>query len=195
LQPHILGGQANLWTEYIPNLRQVEYMMFPRLAAIAEVDWSPKAARDWNDFNERLLIRQHQWDELNVNYRREHCQVVGQWTPGQITATNTPGSVLEWDVTPYVTAPGEYRLVFEWNQGNNGVSIASAGLLENSQSIALDQHAGFAGAKPNRAVYVLKVPEVKPGASYVLRASLAGAGGTDSQGTVTWLKNPASANP
>jgi len=36
---HVLGGQANLWTEYIPNLRQVEYMMFPRLGALAEADW------------------------------------------------------------------------------------------------------------------------------------------------------------
>jgi hexosaminidase len=195
LQSHILGGQANLWTEYIPNLRQVEYMMFPRLAALSEVDWSPKSARDWNDFNERLLIRRHQWDGLDVNYRRDRSQVIGQWTPAQITATNAPGAALEWDVTPYVIEPGEYRIVFEWNQGNDGVDIASAQLLENSRSIALDQHKGFAGAKPNRAVYVLKVPAVTPGASYVLRASLTGSGGTDSQGTLTWLKKAATAAP
>ena len=43
---HILGAQGNVWTEYIPNIEQVEYMAFPRSSALAEVAWSPKEARD-----------------------------------------------------------------------------------------------------------------------------------------------------
>jgi hexosaminidase len=66
---HVLGGQANLWTEYIPNLRQVEYMMFPRIDALAEVDWSPKDARDWNDFKARAALNEKRLDALGVNYR------------------------------------------------------------------------------------------------------------------------------
>ena len=68
-QAHVLGGQANLWTEYIPNLRQVEYMMFPRLGALAEVDWSPKAARDWDDFQTRAALNEKRLAALGVNYR------------------------------------------------------------------------------------------------------------------------------
>ncbi len=66
---HVLGGQGNLWTEYVPNLRQVEYMMFPRLGALAEVDWSPKAARDWEDFKSRTLLNEQRLNALGVKYR------------------------------------------------------------------------------------------------------------------------------
>jgi hexosaminidase len=68
-QAHVLGGQANLWTEYIPNFRQVEYMMFPRLDALSEADWSPKEARDWNDFQTRAALNEKRLDVLGVNYR------------------------------------------------------------------------------------------------------------------------------
>jgi hexosaminidase len=66
---HVLGGQANLWTEYIPNLRQVEYMMFPRLGALAEADWSPPAARDGENFRARTALNEQRLDALGVNYR------------------------------------------------------------------------------------------------------------------------------
>ncbi len=47
---YILGGQANLWTEQIYNIRQAEYMVWPRGFAIAESLWSPKEKKDWNNF-------------------------------------------------------------------------------------------------------------------------------------------------
>jgi len=47
---YILGGQANLWTEQIYNIRQAEYMTWPRGFAIAESLWSPKEKKDWNKF-------------------------------------------------------------------------------------------------------------------------------------------------
>ncbi|MDN5305773.1 MAG: hexosaminidase [Bacteroidota bacterium] len=46
----VLGGQANLWTEQIYNIRQAEYMTWPRGFAIAESLWSPKEKKDWNKF-------------------------------------------------------------------------------------------------------------------------------------------------
>jgi hexosaminidase len=67
--PHVLGGQANLWTEYVPNLRQIEYMMFPRLGALAEVDWSPKEARDWENFKTRAALNEKRLAAMGVNYR------------------------------------------------------------------------------------------------------------------------------
>jgi hexosaminidase len=52
--PWILGGQANVWTEYMSNESKVEYMIFPRLSAVSEVLWSPKEMRNWNGFVNRL---------------------------------------------------------------------------------------------------------------------------------------------
>ena len=47
---YILGGQANLWTEQIYNIRQAEYMTWPRGFAIAESVWSPQKSKNWNNF-------------------------------------------------------------------------------------------------------------------------------------------------
>ena len=65
---HILGAQGNLWTEYIPSLAQVEYMAFPRLSALAEVVWSPKQLRNWQDFERRLVVHEQRLDQLGVKY-------------------------------------------------------------------------------------------------------------------------------
>ena len=51
---HILGVQANTWTEYMPNADHVEYMVFPRLLALAEVAWTPQELRTWADFKPRM---------------------------------------------------------------------------------------------------------------------------------------------
>ncbi len=67
----ILGGQANVWTEYMPSLRQVEYMTFPRLCAMAEVLWSPRFSRDWPDFEQRLAVHLHRLDRMGIYYRTE----------------------------------------------------------------------------------------------------------------------------
>lgn len=54
-QKHIIGGQANIWTEYIPDAEQLFYMAYPRASAMAEVLWSSSEQRDFQDFSERLL--------------------------------------------------------------------------------------------------------------------------------------------
>lgn len=51
---HVLGGQGNLWTEYVPTERRAEYMVYPRAAALAECLWSAPASRDFEDFLKRL---------------------------------------------------------------------------------------------------------------------------------------------
>jgi hexosaminidase len=66
---HILGPQANLWTEYIPSLGQLEYMAFPRLSALAEVAWSKQNARDWEDFNRRMEAQEQRLKQLHISYR------------------------------------------------------------------------------------------------------------------------------
>jgi hexosaminidase len=51
---NILGVEAPLWTETVTNIDELEYMVFPRLAGIAEIGWSPALKRDWIDYRERL---------------------------------------------------------------------------------------------------------------------------------------------
>lgn len=75
LAPHILGPQANLWTEYIPNFNHVEYMLFPRLCAMSEVAWSPASARNWVDFRRRLKTQEERFDLLHINYRHDQAEI------------------------------------------------------------------------------------------------------------------------
>jgi hexosaminidase len=66
---HVLGAQANVWTEYIPDEKQAEYMIYPRILAMAEILWSPKDARNFIQFMDRLRNQTGKFDKLNVNYR------------------------------------------------------------------------------------------------------------------------------
>lgn len=69
---HILGTQANLWSEYLATPADVEYMVWPRALALAEVAWSSREARDWNSFVARLPSALRALDALGVNYRIPH---------------------------------------------------------------------------------------------------------------------------
>jgi hexosaminidase len=66
---HILGGQGNVWTEYIPTSDHVEYMLAPRICAMAEVLWSPKQSLNFKGFEERLGYFYRSLDANGVNYR------------------------------------------------------------------------------------------------------------------------------
>jgi hexosaminidase len=66
---HVLGAQAQLWSEYIPNGRHLEYMGWPRLCAVAEILWSPKEAKDYNNFKTRLVTHLERLRARDVNFR------------------------------------------------------------------------------------------------------------------------------
>ncbi|MDF1546391.1 MAG: family 20 glycosylhydrolase [Bacteroidales bacterium] len=65
---YILGAQANLWTEFVYDGKHAEYMVTPRISALAEVVWSPKEKRDWDNFNSRLQTQLQRYKYLDVNY-------------------------------------------------------------------------------------------------------------------------------
>ncbi len=65
---YVLGAQGNVWTEYMKSPEQVEYMVFPRAAALAEVVWSPKGPKDYDNFKNRLVKLTKIYDLLGINY-------------------------------------------------------------------------------------------------------------------------------
>ncbi len=66
---HVLGVQGQIWTEYIKTPRDVEYMAFPRLTALAEVAWTPASHRNLEDFRVRLATHLERLRALDVNAR------------------------------------------------------------------------------------------------------------------------------
>lgn len=67
-EDYILGGQANLWTEQVYNIRQAEYMTWPRGFAVAESLWSPKANKDWDNFVAKTENHFNRFDYANIKY-------------------------------------------------------------------------------------------------------------------------------
>ena len=65
---HVIGAQANLWSEYLTTPERVEHAAFPRAAALAEVLWSPQGARTWPGFVERLPAQFERYRQLGVAY-------------------------------------------------------------------------------------------------------------------------------
>ncbi|HEU0110609.1 MAG TPA: beta-N-acetylhexosaminidase, partial [Flavisolibacter sp.] len=66
----IKGGQANLWTEQIYNMRTLQYMLWPRAFAIAESVWSPKEKKNWNHFFNRVEKHFERFDVAEIKYAR-----------------------------------------------------------------------------------------------------------------------------
>jgi hexosaminidase len=64
----IKGGQANLWTEQVYNMRHAQYMTWPRAFAVAECVWSPAAKKDWNDFIRRVEDHFERFDVADIKY-------------------------------------------------------------------------------------------------------------------------------
>ncbi|MBT2389694.1 beta-N-acetylhexosaminidase [Streptomyces sp. ISL-1] len=84
---HILGTQANVWTEVMQDRSRVDYQVFPRLAAFAEVAWSALAApadRDFADFERRMTAHYKRLDALGVDYRPPGGPLPWQKRPGVI---------------------------------------------------------------------------------------------------------------
>ncbi len=69
-ESHVLGAQGQMWSEYLPNWRQVEYMAFPRMLALAEVVWSPRDKKDWGHFQKRLPHQLTRLKQRGVQFRR-----------------------------------------------------------------------------------------------------------------------------
>jgi hexosaminidase len=70
----ILGAQGNVWSEYIGSQSKLEYTIFPRIAALAEVLWTTKEKRNWKDFERRLPGIMERLDKEKINYSKAYYE-------------------------------------------------------------------------------------------------------------------------
>lgn len=68
LQEKYMGVQANFWTEWVENTPKLQYLLLPRLAAVAEAGWTPQAERSYPDFLKRLQQEPSYYDMKGMNY-------------------------------------------------------------------------------------------------------------------------------
>ncbi|MDD4157787.1 MAG: family 20 glycosylhydrolase [Proteiniphilum sp.] len=103
---HILGAQANLWTEYVSEKEHVEYMTLPRLAAMCEVQWMEPAKKDYAAFLSRLPRLLALYDKLGYHYATHVFDVEAKLTPNFDTnALDVTFSTID-DAPVYYTLDG-----------------------------------------------------------------------------------------
>jgi hexosaminidase len=78
---YILGAQANVWTEYINTPEHVEYMVFPRIAALSEVVWGTSNSKEYKEFERRLISHFEIYDKKEINYSKAIFEVTSKVQP------------------------------------------------------------------------------------------------------------------
>jgi hexosaminidase len=191
---YILGAQCNLWTEFVPSALNVQYKMFPRLCAEAEVTWTPKVLKNYADFTNRLAIHEQRLAYAGINYNRESITQIGSWGPSVPTTATT----VSYDITPYLTRGGEIDVSFAYTSGSDGINVFWVKLLENGVQVDMNTFTGFAGlglytqtgnSLGGVAYYVVHLPWFHPGSSYTIQASIAEHGANHSTSGNVYLPN------
>ncbi len=131
---HVLGGQGNVWTEFISTPEHAEYMAVPRMTALAEVLWSPAEERDWESFRERLEEQEKRLYLMDVNFSQ------GSWKV-EIIPTMENGNYLieleteQWDMPIFYTVdgsdPSEISQVYKKPFTVDKSTIIKAGIFVN----------------------------------------------------------------
>jgi len=140
-QKHIIGVQANLWTEYIATNNKLEYMLFPRALALAEVAWTGRDGQNYQEFTtQRLPKRLAELEKSNINYRIPEAKVAisEAGASGRQTVT----------ITPFVANSTVYYTVDGHKADNNGTLYRGPFELP---------HVG-AGQKPLKVNYIIVTP-------------------------------------
>ena len=184
---HILGVQGNVWSVFVHEEWLLDLVTWPRAAAIAEVGWSPKAARNWDDFYLRLsTIHRTRLDNLGVNYWWETSAQLGAWKPAMLKAGDEPVE-LTFDITDQIKTfhKGRYQVNLHYTGGKHALSILSASLVENGKTVSTDAHEGITGSSHKKNLYALDFPTIKKGSKYTLKVRAFGSAGTDSNGKIS----------
>jgi hexosaminidase len=180
---YIMGAQCSLWGEDVPSPENVEFKLFPRLSAMAELTWTPAASKSYTSFTNRLVNLEQCLTQMGINYNHEAVTQIGSWTQ----PVSTTASTVSYTITPYVTQAGEIDVSFYGTSTSTtvGLNVYWVALLENGVQVDLDTYTGYAGhSGANLAYYVLHLPWYTPGATYTIQASIGGYNGTSTSGTV-----------
>ena len=184
---HILGVQASMWTHIAVNEKAIDYQMFPRLAALAEVAWSPQPIREWSDFDTRLSRHYRRFQLLGIHYFDNEFvgHKIGSWQSSDFSG-NAP-RLFEWDTTPLLDKAGEYEVQVRREAGQKPVYVRSVALLEDGKEISREVFPGPLTESNDVAIGWLELDKRKPAARYSVRVTLQGTNQGGLAGSV-WIE-------
>lgn len=138
-QKYILGVQANMWTEYVPTNKKLEYMVFPRAMAVAEVGWTKPENKDFDDFSKKRLPKGLlDMEKFGINYRIPEVDILidNDQQTGRKKLT----------ITPFVSGSKVYYTI-DGHKADNTADLYSGSMLTP-----------FTNGRPLTLKYVIVTP-------------------------------------
>lgn len=160
-QRNILGAQCNLWSERVPDVTHAEYMLFPRVFALAEVMWSPKSTRDYDFLMQRSLAHLPRLAKRSVNVR--YPDGIAFETRNGLTSITPelPGAVVRY--TTDGSAPSAQSPVYQGPFKVNGPTLVKAAIVKQDGSTGrVKSHLVADSIDTSKATAVLKTPAEVP---------------------------------
>lgn len=182
LEDHVLGGQANLWSEYIWGQKDLDWKLFPRACALAEAVWSPAAMRDFTAFSSRMETHHDRLLRMGINAAPLQQPYAAQWKAGEMS---NDWSVKTWDIGNWLDKAGAYAVNFTYTHGNHRLDMRKLRILADGAVVASEDKANFTGTANAVAKYVMRLPAPRdPDKTYLLQAEIRGDGGGNSNGRI-----------
>ncbi|MCU0395115.1 MAG: family 20 glycosylhydrolase, partial [Chitinophagaceae bacterium] len=132
----VKGVQGNVWTEYMRSAQKVEYMIFPRLAALSEAAWTQQANKQWNDFANRIPAFLQKLDRMQTQYSRAFFEINSAIVPAE------DGSGIRWKLDSrypnariMVTPPGGTPMAYQQPLAINTSGTWQAVLQEGNKTL------------------------------------------------------------
>jgi hexosaminidase len=178
----VIGVQGNLWTEYVWERDDLEWKLWPRAAAVAEIAWMQVSAKDWGRFLTGFArVESGRLNQLGIHAAGITVGLPATWTTGEIP---TRWVTMQWPVTGAVDEIGEYQIAFVHTGGKDAMKINSVRLYVNGLLAGSDNHDGVASDSPVANIYtVLSLLPPLTGKTWVT-ANVSCTGGSDSQGSI-----------
>jgi N-acetyl-beta-hexosaminidase len=175
LTMHIAGPQACLWE--CPQAK-VESMLFPRLLAVAEIGWTEKSLRKWDDFSNRLESHMPRLDRLGVRYAvlPNMAAIAANGMSEQWDFPSLTELFKDWLINDVVMGPGTYELRIEFIQGKETTAIPKAVWTQDGREVPME----FIESRADSSqIYRFNLRDVKKEYLYSVRPYFKGDGRTD----------------
>ncbi len=188
---HILGVEACMWTHIAVTDRAIDYQIYPRLLALAEVGWSPQQDREWSGFDARLMSQFPRLRSLGVAYHDPQAvgTKLGAWSESDLMG-DTP-RVFNWDVTSTLGNEGEAEIQVRWTSGKHPVYVRSIALLKDGEQTSQIVFPAPLNKRNDVEIGWLSIGTRRPGSRYTLRVTVQGTQEGSSAGSV-WIMKPSS---
>jgi hexosaminidase len=182
LQKYVIGAQGNLWTEYVWAQADLEWKVFPRSAAVAEIAWTADAQKDWGRFLAGLAnVELPRLAILGKNYAPLASGLAAKWGSREIPSTWV---TMQWPITGALGAALSYELAFVCTGGVNSLRINRVRLYISGNLVGSDDHDGVAGPQSLTSIYAIKTTVDATSAKVYVTANVTCDGGLDCAGSL-----------